>query len=52
MRDAVIEAKVFVRQAIEHAQPIGKGTGPVNPLYRLGKEVRETAHPEETARHN
>jgi hydroxymethylpyrimidine/phosphomethylpyrimidine kinase len=35
MRDAVIEAKVFVQQSIERAYPIGKGIGPVNSLYRF-----------------
>jgi hydroxymethylpyrimidine/phosphomethylpyrimidine kinase len=34
IRDAVISAKVFVRQAIEKAYVVGKGTGPVNQFYR------------------
>lgn len=37
LRDAVIEAKVFVKEAIERAYPLGKGVGPVNHLYRFNK---------------
>lgn len=36
LRAAIIEAKVFVQKAIENAFPIGRGVGPVNPLYRFG----------------
>jgi hydroxymethylpyrimidine/phosphomethylpyrimidine kinase len=38
IRDAVISAKAFVRDAIEKAYPVGKGTGPLNHLYRLKSE--------------
>ena len=34
---AVAEAKEFVRQAMLAAYPVGKGTGPMNPLFRLDK---------------
>lgn len=37
VRDAVISAKAFVRDAIEKAYPVGKGAGPLNHLYRLGR---------------
>jgi hydroxymethylpyrimidine/phosphomethylpyrimidine kinase len=33
--DAVGEAKEFVRDAIRHAYPLGKGIGPLNHLFRL-----------------
>jgi hydroxymethylpyrimidine/phosphomethylpyrimidine kinase len=33
--DAIREAKEYVRQAIENAYPVGKGTGPMNHLFRL-----------------
>ena len=35
LRQAVIEAKVYVREAIAKAYPMGKGIGPVNHLWRL-----------------
>lgn len=38
IRDAVISAKAFVRDSIEKAFPVGKGIGPLNPLYRLNKD--------------
>jgi hydroxymethylpyrimidine/phosphomethylpyrimidine kinase len=34
----VISAKAFVRDAMEKAYPVGKGTGPLNHLYRLKSE--------------
>jgi hydroxymethylpyrimidine/phosphomethylpyrimidine kinase len=33
VRESVMQAKAFVRKAIESAIPIGKGIGPVNPLF-------------------
>ena len=33
--DAVLNAKVYVTQALRSAYPIGKGKGPVNHLFRL-----------------
>ncbi len=35
IRDAVFAAKQYVREAIKNAYPVGKGTGPLNHLYRL-----------------
>ncbi len=35
LRQAVIEAKVYVREAIAKAYAMGKGIGPVNHLWRL-----------------
>jgi hydroxymethylpyrimidine/phosphomethylpyrimidine kinase len=32
---AVRQAKEFISEAIEHALEIGKGHGPVNPVFRL-----------------
>jgi hydroxymethylpyrimidine/phosphomethylpyrimidine kinase len=34
VRDSVFAAKQYVREAIEKAYPVGKGTGPINHLYR------------------
>lgn len=34
VREAVFAAKQYVREAIEKAYPVGKGTGPLNHLYR------------------
>jgi hydroxymethylpyrimidine/phosphomethylpyrimidine kinase len=38
LRSAVVYAKEYVRRAIEAAYPIGKGTGPLNHLFRLDKD--------------
>jgi hydroxymethylpyrimidine/phosphomethylpyrimidine kinase len=35
LRDAVVESKAYVREAILRAYPVGKGTGPLNHLFRL-----------------
>lgn len=35
VRQAVIAAKAYVREAILRAYPVGKGTGPLNHLFRL-----------------
>jgi hydroxymethylpyrimidine/phosphomethylpyrimidine kinase len=35
---SVMEAKAYVAVAIAHGQSIGRGTGPVNHLYRLEKQ--------------
>jgi hydroxymethylpyrimidine/phosphomethylpyrimidine kinase len=32
---SVMEAKAYVAAAIAHGQPIGRGVGPVNHLFRL-----------------
>lgn len=34
LRDAAIDAKRFVSEAIRHAYPVGKGTGPVNHFWK------------------
>jgi len=34
-RDAVLAAKAYVREAILKAYPVGKGTGPLNHLFKL-----------------
>ncbi len=34
VHDAVLGAKQYVREAIKNAYPVGKGTGPLNHLYR------------------
>jgi hydroxymethylpyrimidine/phosphomethylpyrimidine kinase len=36
LETAVADAKSFVRDAIASAYPVGKGTGPMNHLFRLG----------------
>ena len=35
MQDALLEAKVFVTEAIRHSLEVGHGHGPVNPMWRL-----------------
>ena len=32
--DAVVQAKTFITEAIQHAYPVGQGHGPVNHFYR------------------
>jgi hydroxymethylpyrimidine kinase/phosphomethylpyrimidine kinase len=34
VRESVLAAKLYVREAIEKAYPVGKGIGPLNHLYR------------------
>jgi hydroxymethylpyrimidine/phosphomethylpyrimidine kinase len=41
--EAVLLAKAYVTAAINKAQPIGRGTGPVHHLYRLHQPQRRTA---------
>jgi hydroxymethylpyrimidine/phosphomethylpyrimidine kinase len=38
--EAVLLAKAYVSAAIVHAQPIGRGTGPVHHLYRMHQQRR------------
>ena len=40
LSDAVVLAKAFVKKAIAHAHPLGKGIGPLNHLYRLEETPR------------
>jgi len=41
--EAVLLAKAYVSAAITNAQPIGKGTGPLHHLYRMGQQRRAAA---------
>ena len=41
--DAVIMAKVYVTKAIAKGYPLGKGSGPLNHLYRLDESPRPAA---------
>jgi hydroxymethylpyrimidine/phosphomethylpyrimidine kinase len=34
---AVAGAKQYVRAAMEHAYPLGRGSGPINHLFRLNQ---------------
>ncbi|HEY6302923.1 MAG TPA: bifunctional hydroxymethylpyrimidine kinase/phosphomethylpyrimidine kinase [Terriglobales bacterium] len=38
--EAVLLAKAYVSAAIANAQPLGKGTGPLHHLYRMGQQRR------------
>ena len=38
--EAALLAKTYVTAAIAYGQPIGRGTGPVNHLYRMGQQRR------------
>lgn len=38
--EAALLAKTYVTAAISYGQPIGRGTGPVNHLYRMGQQRR------------
>ena len=38
--EATLLAKTYVTAAISNGQPLGKGTGPVNHLYRMGQQRR------------
>lgn len=42
---AVGQAKAFVRQAIKSAYPLGKGTGPLNHLYRFSAQAHGEEEP-------
>lgn len=41
--EAVLLAKAYVAAAITHAQPVGRGTGPVDHLYRMHQPPRRQA---------
>jgi hydroxymethylpyrimidine/phosphomethylpyrimidine kinase len=41
--EAVLLAKAYVAAAITHAQPLGRGTGPLDHLYRMHEPVRRPA---------
>jgi hydroxymethylpyrimidine/phosphomethylpyrimidine kinase len=40
LAEAALLAKTYVTAAISYGQPIGKGTGPVHHLYRMGQQRR------------
>jgi hydroxymethylpyrimidine/phosphomethylpyrimidine kinase len=40
MAEAALLAKTYVTAAISYGQPLGKGTGPVHHLYRMGQQRR------------
>jgi hydroxymethylpyrimidine/phosphomethylpyrimidine kinase len=40
LAEAVLLAKTYVTAAISNAHPLGRGTGPVNHLYRMGQQRR------------
>ena len=41
--EAVLLAKAYVASAIAHAQPVGRGVGPLHHLYRIDRERRSGA---------
>ncbi len=41
--EAVLLAKAYVAAAITHAQPVGRGTGPLDHLYRMHQAPRRQA---------
>jgi hydroxymethylpyrimidine/phosphomethylpyrimidine kinase len=40
LAEATLLAKTYVTAAISYGQPLGKGTGPVHHLYRMGQQRR------------
>ena len=46
--EAVLLSKAYVSAAIANAHPLGKGTGPLHHLYRLGQQRRPSAIVSET----
>jgi hydroxymethylpyrimidine/phosphomethylpyrimidine kinase len=48
LAEATLLAKTFVTAAISSGQTLGKGTGPVNHLYRMNQQRRATASGGET----
>jgi hydroxymethylpyrimidine/phosphomethylpyrimidine kinase len=40
LAEATLLAKTYVTAAISYGQPLGRGTGPVNHLYRMGQQRR------------
>jgi hydroxymethylpyrimidine/phosphomethylpyrimidine kinase len=45
--EAVLLSKAFVGAAIANAQPLGRGVGPVDHLYRMRRARRPSASPAE-----
>jgi hydroxymethylpyrimidine/phosphomethylpyrimidine kinase len=51
--EAVLLSKAYVAAAIANAQPLGKGVGPLNHLYRMNRQRRTTtAIPEAEGAHS
>jgi hydroxymethylpyrimidine/phosphomethylpyrimidine kinase len=46
--EAVLLSKAYVSAAIANAHPLGKGTGPLHHLYRMGQQRRPSAIVSET----
>jgi hydroxymethylpyrimidine/phosphomethylpyrimidine kinase len=40
LAEATLLAKTYVTAAISNGHPLGKGTGPVNHLYRMNQQRR------------
>ena len=40
LAEATLLSKTYVTAAISYGQPMGRGTGPVNHLYRMGQQRR------------
>jgi len=49
--EAVLLAKAYVTAAIANAVPLGKGTGPINHLYRMNEQRRSATADVETVAH-
>jgi hydroxymethylpyrimidine/phosphomethylpyrimidine kinase len=43
LAEATLLAKTYVTAAIANGQPVGKGTGPINHLYRMNQQRRAVA---------
>jgi len=43
LAEAALLAKTYVAAAISYGQPLGRGTGPVHHLYRMGQQRRAVA---------
>jgi hydroxymethylpyrimidine/phosphomethylpyrimidine kinase len=49
LAEATLLAKTYVSAAIANGQPLGKGTGPVNHLYRMNQQRRAAAPASESS---
>ncbi len=48
LAEAALLAKTYVTAAISYGQPLGRGTGPVHHLYRMGQQRRAAGSGSET----
>jgi hydroxymethylpyrimidine/phosphomethylpyrimidine kinase len=48
LAEATLLAKTYVTAAISYGQPLGRGTGPVNHLYRMSQQRRAAGSGSET----